>query len=473
MRLSIRSILCILLAALGGNFSGWAEPAKPLVRVACVGDSITAGAKIPAPSVNAYPAQLGRMLDKGWEVQNFGASGSTLMNLDQQAYQKTGAFNGISRYKPDIIVIMLGTNDTKPENWKFKEQFAADYKDLIGKLKTANPASRLYLCHPPTVFGADPGGINDAALSDEISMIDKIAAEEGARIIDVHKATEANAGLFVDGVHPNEEGANVIARTVFEGVTGQKFTGVMAQELHSTWSGYARLDFIVDSRACILVSPPNPAAGKPWIWRTEFFGAWPQADIALLAKGYHVAYMDVQNMYGAPVGLDHMDQFYRFILEKYQLSSKVVLEGFSRGGLFAFNWAARHPDRVACLYVDAPVCDFKSWPAGKGHGTGSPGDWAACMRVYGLTEEQAMSYPLNPIDHLKPLAEAKISIFGVCGDADPVVPMDENLAIVEKRYRDLGGDIQVIVKPGVGHHPHSLSDPRPIVDFVVSHCGTH
>jgi len=77
-----------------------------------------------------------------------------------------------------------------------------------------------------------------------------------------------------------------------------------------------------------------------------------------------VAYMDVQNMYGAPMALDHMDKFYAHLVKEFGLSSKVVLEGFSRGGLFAFNWAARNPGKVACLYLDAPVCDFKSWPAG-------------------------------------------------------------------------------------------------------------
>jgi pimeloyl-ACP methyl ester carboxylesterase len=122
----------------------------------------------------------------------------------------------------------------------------------------------------------------------------------------------------------------------------------------------------VDGRNCLLVVPKIPAAGKPWVWRTEFFGHEPQGDIALLGKGFHIAYMDVQNMYGAPVALDHMDKFYAHLREEYGLASKTVLEGFSRGGLFAFNWAARNPDKVAALYADVPLCDFKSWPGGKG-----------------------------------------------------------------------------------------------------------
>ena len=98
----------------------------------------------------------------------------------------------------------------------------------------------------------------------------------------------------------------------------------------------------------------------------------PQADLALVGKGFHVAYMDVQNMYGAPAALDLMDPFYRHLTQDRGLSRRAVLEGFSRGGLFSLNWAARHPDEVACIYNDAPVCDFKSWPGGRGRSKGSP-----------------------------------------------------------------------------------------------------
>lgn len=235
------------------------------------------------------------------------------------------------------------------------------------------------------------------------------------------------------------------------------------------WNGYERRDFVVDGRKCLLVLPKTPAPGKPWIWRTEFFGHEPQGDIALLGKGFHVAYMDLQNLYGAPAALDSMDKFHAHLTKEFGLASKTVLEGFSRGGLFAFNWAARRPDQVAAIYVDAPVCDFKSWPGGKGKGQGSPRDWKHLLKVYDLTEEQALAYKLNPVDNLAPLAKAGIPILSVCGEADKTVPIDENTRIVEQRYKELHGEIVVIAKPGCDHHPHSLVDPTPIVDFVVKH----
>jgi pimeloyl-ACP methyl ester carboxylesterase/outer membrane protein assembly factor BamB len=235
------------------------------------------------------------------------------------------------------------------------------------------------------------------------------------------------------------------------------------------WNGFERLDFIVDGRAATLIVPPKADVGKPWIWRTEFFGHEPQADIALVGKGFHVAYVNVQNLYGAPKALDAMDKFYEHVTREYGLMPKVALEGFSRGGLFALNWAARHPERVACIYNDAPVCDFKSWPGGKGKGKGSAGDWKRCLEAYGLTEAEALAYKLNPVDNLAPLVKHKIPLLHVCGDADDVVPFEENTKLIETRYKELGGPITVIVKPGVGHHPHSLKDPQPIVDFVCNH----
>jgi pimeloyl-ACP methyl ester carboxylesterase len=181
-----------------------------------------------------------------------------------------------------------------------------------------------------------------------------------------------------------------------------------------------------------------------------------------------LAYVDVQNMYGAPVAMGHMDEFYAHVTGAFGLAAQCVLEGFSRGALYALNWALRRPAAVACIYLDAPVCDFKSWPGGKGKAAGSPEDWTRLKRVYGFTEEQALSFSLNPVDSLAPLAAAGIPIVAVYGDADVDLPPEENILLLESRYKALGGDISVFVKAGVGHHPHSFSDPTPLREFIMS-----
>ena len=235
----------------------------------------------------------------------------------------------------------------------------------------------------------------------------------------------------------------------------------------SLFVGYRRHDFSVNGRDALIVFPQKPADGKPWYWRTEFFGHEPQVDLELLRRGFHVAYVNVQNMYGSPAAMQHMDAFYEHVRKEYGLGEKVVLAGFSRGGLFAFNWAALHPERVGAVYGDNPVCDFKSWPGGKGTGKGSKGDWERLLGVYGFSSEaEALSYKRNPVDNLASMAAARVPVLGFCGKADEVVPVTENIGLVRQRYEALGGFIRVIERPFTGHHPHSLRDPMPIADFL-------
>ncbi len=240
----------------------------------------------------------------------------------------------------------------------------------------------------------------------------------------------------------------------------------------SDWFGYSKYDFPFDDRDCAVVVPEQPAPGKPWIWRARFWGHEPQTDLALLENGYHVVYMDVANLFGNPEAVAHWNVFYDFLTQKHGFASRPALEGFSRGGLIVFNWAAANPEKVACIYADAPVCDIKSWPGGFGEGSGNSDMWPLCLEAYGLDEDTVKEFTGNPIDNLEPLAKAGIPLLHVCGDADRGVPLSENTQILADRYRELGGAIQLIIKPGVGHHPHSLEDPAPIVRFILRNtCG--
>jgi len=235
----------------------------------------------------------------------------------------------------------------------------------------------------------------------------------------------------------------------------------------STWHGFSRHDFDHEGRPAIVVAPKKAAPGRPWIWRARFFGHEPQVDRALLTRGYHVAYCDVAGLFGSPRAVARWDSFHELLTKKHGLATKVALEGMSRGGLIIYNWASSNPDKVACLYGDAPVCDIRSWPGGKGVGKGSVGSWKRCLAAYGLTEDEALDFEGNPVDGLASLAKAGVHLLHVFGDADRVVPPAENTAIIAERYRELGGVIHVVSKKGVGHHPHSLREPRPIVSFVV------
>lgn len=242
----------------------------------------------------------------------------------------------------------------------------------------------------------------------------------------------------------------------------------------SVYHGFGRYDFEVDGRKCLVVVPKQIAEGRPWIWRAEFFDHHPEIDLALVEKGFHLAFMDVGNTFGCPSAMRHFDAFYKVLTEQHGLSRKPVLEGLSRGGLYVYNWGTAHPDQVSVILGDNPVCDFKSWPGSKGKGPGSPSDWAKLIKDYEFkSEAEALAYDKNPIDNLAPLAKAKVPLLHLCGDADEVVPYPENTVILAERYKKLGGEIQVIVKPGLKHHPHGLENPEPAVKFILQHTAKH
>ncbi|MCL5097532.1 MAG: alpha/beta hydrolase, partial [Candidatus Omnitrophica bacterium] len=211
---------------------------------------------------------------------------------------------------------------------------------------------------------------------------------------------------------------------------------------------------------------------KPWAWRGEFFGAYANADAALVAKGFYLVYLGVPDLFGSPIAVKDWNEFYRELTGKYGLARKAALIGLSRGGLYCYNWAIANPDKVACIYADAPVCDFKSWPGGKlkglGKGDGSAAEWAKMLEAYGFASDaEAIAYRGSPVDNLEPLAKARVPLLHVYGEADTTVPWEENTGVVAERYRRLGGRITLIAKPGIGHHPHGLTDPAPIVEFIL------
>lgn len=236
------------------------------------------------------------------------------------------------------------------------------------------------------------------------------------------------------------------------------------------WNGFARHQIDVDGKQVTIVAPAKAAEGRPWVWHGEFFGHKPAPDIELLHRGFHIVYMSIPNMLGCPAAVEHWNRCYETMTQQYHLADKVALVGLSRGGLYCYNWAIANPNKVACIYGDAPVCDFKSWPGGKGAGKGSESNWQLVLKLWDFaSEEEALQYPGNPVDRLQPLAEAGVPLLHVFGDADEVVPWEENTGIIATRYKKLGGSIQLIRKPGIGHHPHGLDDSTPIVEFIEKH----
>jgi pimeloyl-ACP methyl ester carboxylesterase len=232
------------------------------------------------------------------------------------------------------------------------------------------------------------------------------------------------------------------------------------------WHGYECREFKLDGINCHMVVPEKADGAKNWYWRVHFFGAFPDADFALLKKGWHVVNIEVYELYANDECMRRMDMLYDFMVSQ-GFNKKCVAAGYSRGGLDVYRWASLNPEKVSCLYLDNPVCDFKSWPGGKGVGPGAAKEWQTCLDVWNFSEEEAMAFTGNPIDDMDVIVKHRIPVLHLCGDADEVVPPEENTVIMEQRMREKGGNIQVIWKPGAKHHPHCLSDPSPIVDFIM------
>lgn len=242
-------------------------------------------------------------------------------------------------------------------------------------------------------------------------------------------------------------------------------------ETIDSWNGYRRHRFRFQGLEAWVVEPPRPRGRGEFSWCLMFPDAFTArcAAPALLEQGFYHVYLSVGNTFGSPDAVRKLEAFHRELIGR-GFASRAALIGISRGGLYAHRYAAEHPDRVAVIYGDAPVLDFKSWPGGRGVGKGSPSDWEAMKRAYAFEDDAAaLAYAGNPIDTLKPLAEHRIALIYVVGDADDVVPYEENSRLAAERYRALGGVVEVIRKPGIGHHPHGLDDPKPVVDFILKH----
>jgi lysophospholipase L1-like esterase len=222
----IRFLLGSVLAA----SSLLAAPPKPIdpadfkepVKVACIGDSITQGSGLPDAAKNSYPGQLQSLLGDKWKVGNFGVSGRTLLKKGDFPYWNEKAYQNALGFAPDVVIIMLGTNDTKPQNWKHEAEFSADYTELVKSFQALASKPRIYVCRPCPV--PEPGnfGINEKNNKEWIKRIDKLAKDMDLGEIDMHKALEDKPELLPDRVHPNVEGAGEMAKAAYKALTGKK-----------------------------------------------------------------------------------------------------------------------------------------------------------------------------------------------------------------------------------------------------------
>jgi acyl-CoA thioesterase-1 len=187
--------------------------AQSPIKVAFVGNSITQGPGRDNP--DSYPLQVGKLLGDSYEVKNFGVSGRTLLRKGDYPYWNEPQFQQVKDFRPDIVVIKLGTNDSKPQNWTHKADFVKDYLDLIAEFRDHMPADgKVYVIIPVPVtrvnFGINPEVMNN----EQRLMLMEIIQKSGAEAIDLYTPLMNRTELLPDGVHPNNEGLKIMATVV-------------------------------------------------------------------------------------------------------------------------------------------------------------------------------------------------------------------------------------------------------------------
>ncbi|WP_192348052.1 GDSL-type esterase/lipase family protein [Algoriphagus sp. Y33] len=187
--------------------------AQTPIKVACVGNSITQGPGRDNP--DSYPLQMQAILGDSYEVVNFGVSGRTLLRKGDYPYWNEPQFQQVKDFAPDILVIMLGTNDSKPQNWQYASEFRQDYLDMIAEFKKTMPADgKVYVIMPVPVtrenFGITPEVMNN----EQRMMIMAIARDSGSELVDLYTPLMDKADLLPDGVHPNPEGLGIMAKVI-------------------------------------------------------------------------------------------------------------------------------------------------------------------------------------------------------------------------------------------------------------------
>lgn len=230
-------------------------------------------------------------------------------------------------------------------------------------------------------------------------------------------------------------------------------------------------EFLFEGRKATVVHPTVPSNGR-WVWKAEYFDAFPFFEEAMVGRGYYICFVDHETRWAPDSEVELSARFLAYVAEKYNLNTRGIAVGMSCGGLMSTRLATAHPELIDVLYLDAPVLNILSL-AGLGEMKEPVADifYREIADTYNLSRWSLVSFRGSPIDNMQPLIDHKIPIIMLYGNADKVVIYLENGKVLENFYRENGGTMKVMCRSMMGHHPHSLEDPTPIIEFVEAHLG--
>ena len=242
----------------------------------------------------------------------------------------------------------------------------------------------------------------------------------------------------------------------------------------NTLADYKCECFEFDQTEAIVVFPKEPSEKRQWALKTEYWGAFPEIELMLLDKGFHIVHLKTKNRWANREDCDRKYNFVQYVAEKYNLNKKCVLVGMSCGGAQAVKYTSFYPQTVACMFIDAPVIDFCSIP-GKHNADeyfNAESVWEnEFMKAYPDAQKESLrNMDIHPISVAEKLLLNKIPIVMSYGTHDLTVPYEENGKKLAEVY---GGSelLKVFEVRFRGHHPHcTFYDNGKIVDFILKHC---
>ncbi len=232
-----QTVILLGLLILATISASAASKRQKTIRVACIGNSITYGTGIADRTNDSYPSQLQRLLGSNYQVGNFGKPGATLLYHGHRPYVKQEEFKEAIAFKGDIAVMHLGINDTDPRNWpNYRDEFVKDYLSIMDSLRAANPKVRIILARMTPIADRHPRFVSGTKqLHGEIqTAIETVARVSGAELIDFYEPLYPYPYLLPDAIHPNPEGAGILAKTVYSGITGD-YGGLQMSQLYTDY----------------------------------------------------------------------------------------------------------------------------------------------------------------------------------------------------------------------------------------------
>ncbi len=235
----------------------------------------------------------------------------------------------------------------------------------------------------------------------------------------------------------------------------------------SDFHGFEQLNFEIDGRSALLVKPKNTCDHNRYLLKTEYFNAFPELEIEMLNRGYHLAYVKNRNRWGTDADCKTKALLVDFLSSEFGLYRRCIPVGMSCGGFHAVNFASRYPDCISLLYLDAPLLSFLSYPMGCGAFEGDSKTFEEITAAYGFDWAHALAYGDQPVHRLPTLIKETIPVALVYGDADKTVPCEENARILLEAYTQAGAPIRAWCKQGCDHHPHGpLSYTQEVIAYI-------